>query len=826
MLKRILSAILTIFAILTATAAGVGYWFVTKSLPQIDGTVRVPGLKSRVEIVRDPMGVPHIYADNPDDLFFAQGYVSAQDRLWQMEYNRRVGTGTLSEVFGAVTIKQDRFLRTIGLARAARADLRLMADQTRGILQRYANGVNAFIAAHSENLPIEFTLLGFTPAPWEPLDTIVWGKVMAYNLSGNYEGDLLRANLIQRFGQAKMKELVPSYPANGPFIIPPEAKDYGAQTRNSSGVIPSADLTGVNYLGVPPSALVDLYRMDESLGWDDSGIGSNSWVIDGSKSATGKPMLANDPHLGIQMPSIWYQAGLHCVPQTTACPYNVTGFTFPGIPGIVIGHNDRIAWGMTNLGPDVQDLFIERLNPQNPNQYEYQGRWEDLQVVDEQIKVREADSETLHVQISRHGPIMTPVLTGVTQPLALQWTALREKSSLIESVLTLDRARNWEEFRNALRLWDVPSQNFVYADLDGNIGYQTPGCIPIRARGDGSLPEPGWTGEYEWTGYIPFDALPSVFNPYSHYIATANNAVVPATFKYFLSNDWAAPFRAQRINDLLNAKDKLSVRDIQGIQADIYSIPEVALQKYVVALTPQGFLEQRAMERVKEWDGRLTPENIGGTILEATYQRLVVNLFKNKMDRDLFRAYLKAGDNHRRVVLGLLDRPESNWWDDAETPGKETRDDILKASFSEGVDWLGSQFGDAPVDWHWSRLHTATFSHPLGSIQPLDRLFNAGPIAAPGGVFTVFATNFKADAPYAVSTVSSMRQIIDVSNWNNSLAIHTTGQSGQPFSKHYTDMVSMWQSVQYTPLYFDRAALDRVREGLLVLEPWKTSAKR
>lgn len=804
LLKRIVLIVLAIIVILVVAGAGGGYWFISGTFPQIDGNLHVVGIKSRVQVVRDPMGVAHIYADNSDDLFFAQGYVQAQDRLWHLEYNRRIARGTLSDIFGATTIKQDRYLRTIGLFRAAQADLAAMSEEDKRPLQMFANGVNAFVASHQDHLPLEFTILGFKPAPWEVVDTIGWGKVMAYNLGGNYEAELARASLIDKVGAAKAKDLMPPYPEAGPFIISPEMKEYKPQVRNSQPETP--------FISIGSPDLQSIAEMDSSLGMRVADVGSNNWVIDGVKSTTGKPILANDPHLGIQMPSIWYENGLHCAPVTDACPYNVAGYTFPGVPGVVVGHNDRIAWGVTNVGPDVQDLYIEKINPQNPNQYEFQGKWEDAQVVDEPIKVKGVVSETLHVQVTRHGPMMTPVLAGVTQPLALQWTALRERSRLFASVMGIDRARNWDEFRAALKSWDVPSQNFVYADVDGNIGYQMPGRIPVRAKGDGTVPVPG-TGEYEWTGYVPFDELPFVFNPTTHYVATANNQVVPNTYKYWITADWAAPYREQRILDLLQAKDKLSVEDIKTVQGDVYSIPEVQLQKRIVALTPEGFLQQRAMDQVKTWDGRFTQENIGGTVLEVTYQRLLTNLFSNTLGDDLFKEY-RGDDNYpRRVVLGLLDQPNNAWW------GKDGRDAVLKTSFAEAVDWLGSQFGDAPGDWHWSRLHTATFGHPFGSIQPLNLIFNAGPVAVPGGVFTVFNTSFKNNSPYAVTTVSSMRQILDLSNWSNSLQIHTTGQSGLPMNKHYADMVPLWRDVRYAPFYFDRADLDKVKEGLLILEP-------
>ncbi len=811
LLKRALLIVVLVVVLVVVVGAGAGYWFITKSLPQIDGTLRVAGLASRVEIVRDPMGVPHIYADNADDLIFAQGYVQAQDRLWQMEFNRRIASGTLSDVLGAATIKQDRFLRTIGLGRAARADLAAFSDDDKRVLQAFASGVNAFVSTHQDNLPLEFTLLGFKPAPWEPVDTLGWAKVMAMDLGGNYEAELLRGAFVDKFGTDKTRELFPPYPSSGPFIISPEMKEFKPQSQNLNLSVP--------HVAIGTPNLADLFQMQAALGWHSPDLGSNNWVIDGARSTTGKPILANDPHLSIQMPSIWYEMGLHCAPRTDACPYDVAGFTFPGVPCIVVGHNDRIAWGVTNVGPDVQDLYIEKINPQNPNQYEFQGKWQDVQVVDEPIKVKGVVSETLQVQVTRHGPIMTPVLSGVTQPVALEWTALKERSHLFQAVDRIDRARNWDDFRTALRLWDVPSQNFVYADIDGNIGYQMPGNVPIRAQGDGSLPVPGWTGGYEWIGYVPFDELPFVFNPSTHFVATANNAVVPTTYKFLISSDWAAPFRAQRIADLLRAKDKLSQADFAAIQGDVYSIPLVQLQKYVTAVTTEGFLQQRAIQHVKVWDGRLTTDNVGGTIVEVTYQRLLVNLFASKMGKELFASYQGMDNASRRAVLSLLNQPTSDWWDDPLTPKRETREDIVKLSYAQATDWLGSQFGDAPEEWRWSRLHTATFAHPLGSVQPLDRLFNAGPIAAPGGVFTVFATSFKGTNPYAVGSVSSMRQILDLANWDNALTVNTTGQSGQPLDKHYADMVNLWRDVQYTPFNFSRGALDKTREGVLVLTP-------
>lgn len=801
--KRILLIVLVALVVLLFVACAGGYWFITKSHPQVDGTLRVPGLQSRVEVVRDAMGVPHIYASNVDDLFFAQGYVQAQDRLWQMEYNRRVGHGTLSEMFGATTIRQDRFLRTMGLGRAARADAAALSAEDRRPLEAFARGVTGFIELNRNNLPLEFAILGTTPAPWQPVDTIAWGKVMAYNLSGNFEGELLRAALIEKLGATKAQELIPPYPATGPFIIPPEVKEYKSQLSTANSSIANASI------GVPD--LSAIAAINATLGLRGPDVGSNNWVVGGAKTTTGKPLLANDPHLAIQMPSIWYVMGLHCVPKTEECPYNVAGFTFPGVTGIVIGHNDRIAWGVTNVGPDVQDLYSEEIQG---NRYKFKETWEDVQIAEEPIKVKDVVSETLRVQITRHGPIMTPVLSGVTAPVALQWTALRERSRLFESVLRINRAKNWNEFREALRLWDVPSQNFVYADVEGNIGYQTPGNIPIRAKGNGAFPVSGASGEFEWTGYIPFDELPFVYNPPTHFIATANNAVVPPTYKYFIATDWAAPYRQQRIVELLQAKEKHSIDDMATLLGDVYSIPLAQLKKHSGALKPAGLLQERALEYVKTWDGHLTTESVGGFILEATYQRLIRNILTGRLEGALRRDYLNGASNqHRMLVLTLLDQPTSDWW------GSAGRDALLQKSFAEAVEELRNQYGDAPAEWKWGKAHTSTFAHPLGSIAPLDRLFNAGPVATPGGVFTVFATGFRTTAPYTVNHVTSMRMIVDLANFGNSRLVQTTGQSGQALHKHYSDMVLLWRDTRFVPMHFDRAAIDRAREGVLVLVP-------
>lgn len=777
------------------------YLFLRRSFPTINGTIKVEGLKAPVEIYRDKWGIPHIYAQNAPDLFFAQGYVTAQDRLWQMEFNRRVGSGTLSEVLGEATLETDRFIRTIGWRRVAEVEAANLDSENRAILEAYAAGVNAFIDEAS--LPPEFLILGFKPDPWTPADSIAWGKVMAWDLGGNWEAELLRASLIERLGEERANQLAPPYPADAPLIIPSEALGY--------------EIPGIDHL------LKQAHQLRRVLEGQGAGLGSNNWVIDGQKSATGMPLLANDMHLGIQMPSIWYEVHL------IGGGFNVEGYSFPGVPGVIVGHNEDIAWGVTNVGPDVQDLYIEKVNPANPDQYEYGGPWLDMEIVEEVIEVKGQEPVVERVRLTDHGPIITPVVEGVTETLALRWTAL-EPNQILKSVIMLNQASNWEEFREALRFWAVPSQNFIYADREGNIGYQMPGVIPIRAKGQGLVPIPGWTGEYEWKGYIPFEELPYLFNPPAHYIVTANNKVKSGHYLYFISRDWDIGHRVQRIRDLLEAQNTLSLEDMKAIQADTYSLPAEKLLPYLLALEPEGWLQERAMNQLKGWDLHNEAKSTGAGIFEVFYLMLVKNTFADELG-DLFADYLEADNWHHLALERMVKEPESPWFDDVTTPEREKRDDIVGRSFAEACDLLGRRFGDVPHEWAWGRLHTVTFDHPLGEVKPLDLIFNRGPIPARGSGFTVNAAGFDYSAfaeeyvpaeigkVFAVQSAVSQRLIVDLSDFSNSLSIHATGQVGIPFHKHYGDMITSWQGVKYHPLLWEKDEIERNEEGLLVLEP-------
>jgi penicillin amidase len=793
---RLLIGVGTVLTGLVIILAALGVWFVRRPWPQEEGTLVVAGLSAPAEVIRDEWGVPHIYAENDHDLFFAQGYVHAQDRLWQMEVNRRYGSGTLSAILGEAPLELDRMMRTLGLRRSAEKDWALVDNEMRTLMEAYADGVSAYIENNRDRLPLEFTILGVDPEPWTPVDSLTWGKVMSLDLGGNFRSELFRARLIAELGAETAQHLLPPYPDGSPLIIPPEAKSY-------------AWLRGAQFDG--------LEALESVLGGPSPEKGSNNWVVHSSRTATGLPLLANDTHLGLDLPSIWYENGLH------GGRFDSVGFTFPGVPLVVIGHNGSIAWGVTNLGPDVQDLYLEKLeDPAHPTKYEFQGQWKDLEVIYETIEVKGEAPATLNVLSTHHGPIVNDILGKLqrAEPLALRWTAL-DSTNVIKAVMLLNQATNWDEFRQALSYWDVPSQNIVYADVDGNIGYQTPGKIPIRAPGhQGLVPVPGWTGEYEWQGFIPFDELPMVYNPGTGFVATANNKVVPDDYPYLLAYEWAPPFRAQRITDLLAADDEITIEDTRDIHAQTYSLPAEALRPYLLDIEPQDDLQAEALAWVREWNLYNEADQVGASIYHTWYLFLLQNTLGDEVGHEMLDMYL----NYARVsmMIDLMTEPTSPWFDDVTTAQVETRDDIVRSSFADAVDWLSGRLGANPETWEWGRLHTKTFIHrPLGmsGISLLEDLFNSKTIPARGDPFSVDAAGYSASEPFAMTGGVSQRFIADLSDLDRSLTIHTTGQSGHLFHRHREDFISKWQHVEYHPMPFSREAVEEYAEAVLTLTP-------
>ena len=548
-----------------------------KSFPQTDGEIQLEGLNAPVDVYRDTMGIPHIYATTSHDLFFTQGYVHAQDRFWQMDAWRHIGSGTLSEMFGKGQVETDTFLRTLGWRVTAEREYAELDPESKAIVDSYTAGVNAYLSDHDTTaLSLEYAILGLLSPDykielWTPINSLTWGKAMAWDLRGNMGEEIERAVLLKTLTPDQVAELFPAYPEDHPVIVNQIGIGDSARAPTSAPDIA---------FDIPDETLAALQHntslLDLAMGPAGEGMGSNSWAVSGQHTATGMPLLANDPHLGIQMPSIWYQAHLECKPISDKCPYNVAGFTFAGVPGVVIGHNDRIAWGFTNVGPDVMDLYVERVNPDNPNQYEVNGEWVEFETRAETVQVVGGDPVEITVRSTRHGPVISESYgplknedtnndpkfvpfkerAGVELPepyaIALKWTALAP-STPFRAIWGFNRAQNWDDFREAARNFHVPAQNLLYADVDGNIGYQMPGDIPMRRNGDGTLPVPGWTDEYEWTGFIPFEDLPYTFNPPEGYIVTANNRCQPWDYPYLITRDWDYGFRALRIVDMLTS---------------------------------------------------------------------------------------------------------------------------------------------------------------------------------------------------------------------------------------------------------------------------------
>lgn len=779
-MRRVLLVLLVLLLVIAFIVTGAGLYLIRRPFPQINGPLAVAGLQASVEVIRDRWGVPHLFAQNEHDLFFAQGFVHAQDRLWQMEFNRRVSSGRLSEIFGATTLATDRFVRTIGLRRAAEAEWTVQDPEAKAAGEAYAAGVNAFIAMARGRLPIEFALLRFAPEPWSPVDSLAYAKLMAWVLSGNWESEILRAHLVSRFGPDGAQTLLPAYPDDHPIVVP-EAADY--TPFRAPAVLRALEFA-------PPRP----------------GIGSNNWVVAGARTTTGTPLLANDPHLEAGMPSIWYEMHL------AGGSLNVAGSTFPGTPGVIIGHNEAIAWGVTNAGPDVQDLFIERFHPRDPTRYLYRGQWEQATLVREEITVKgRGEPEVLTVRITRHGPILNGVVEGLPQFLAFRWTAL-DRGMIFSSIARLDRARTWQEFRDALRLWTVPAQNFIYADRAGNIGYQLPGRIPVRAAGDGLLPVPGWTGEYEWTGDIPFEELPSWFNPARGYIVTANNRIVPPGYRYLIAHEWDPGFRARRIEAMLTAAPTVGPDDFRRVQMDVTSLPGRAIVRALADVRVADEPAASLLAELQAWDGVLEAGSRAAAIYEVFRVTLPELIFKEVLGPDLFERYMDHSDVWTLAITALLREPTSTWW------GPGGRDAVVGKALDQTHRILSARLGPDRDAWAWGKVHVMRFEHPIGRVPALGWIFNATAPPTGGDGYTVnnAAINLKT---FRQVVVASYRQIIDLGDFDRSVTIHTTGQSGLPFHRHYKDFVPMWATGQYHPLLFSRGRIQEAADGTLTLTP-------
>lgn len=806
-----------------------------KSFPQVEGEIQAAGLKEPVKVYRDKFGIPHLYGTNHHDLFFAQGYVHAQDRFWQMDFWRHLGAGRLSELVGPAMLDSDKFIRTLGWERVARQELEMLGEEELAILDAYSAGVNAYIQDSTNlELSLEYLFLpilnrDYQPPPWTPLNSLTWGKAMSWDLRGNLDTEIDRALLLTELTPQQVDFLYPAYPSDHPYIVggynaekTSLVRDYGS-TYLQAAETPSF----VTMLGQTQESIKTL---DQLTGGGFESIGSNSWAVSGDLTGTGKPYLANDPHLGSQMPSIWYEIGLHCQEKTEACQLDITGFSFAGVPGIVIGHNDRIAWGFTNVGPDVMDLYIEKLHRDDPGLYLTPDGWEALEVITETIEVAGKKPVEHQVYLTRHGPLIGSVYgledfdqtSGIEFPdyygLALQWTAL-EPNCVFCAIWDFNLANNWEEFRKASEEFKAPSQNLLYADVDGNIAYQMPGNIPIRQEGhDGMLPVPGWTEDFDWQGYIPFQELPHSLNPPSGYIATANNAVVGPDYPYLISKEWSMGFRAQRIVDLIESgPDPIKMAYIKGIQRDNFDPLAEVLIPYLLNLYFSDPELAAAQQLLAGWDKQADMDSAPAALFMIIWQNLIDNTFQDDLPVNY---HIGVESRAKEIIRLLLDDPGNSWWDDVQTEDIESRDEILRLTFEESYRQLVNAQGKDLSGWNWGSLHTITFQNQfMNSFPIIKKAFNQGPFPASGGNEIINATGWNPADPFAIDWLPSMRMVIDLNDLSNSISIHTTGQSGHAYHPHYIDMADLWRRFYYHPMLW---TIDQVRaqsEFLLILVP-------
>ena len=888
-IRRALAWTVAAVVVIAVGIAGFGAWTVVRAFPQANGEIELSGLDADVVVQRDRQGIPTITAETSADLFKAQGFVHAQDRFWKMDFRRHLTSARLSELFGESQVGTDSFLRTLGWHRIAEEEVEALSDEARSYYEAYADGVNAYLSERSGGgLSLEYSVLGiqnrdYAPEPWTAADSAAWLKAMAWDLRTNIEDETTRALLSRSLGSEQLNDLYPAYPfdehpvilAEDPSgsdiaslsaqhpVVPAgsEGPETSAEAEAETSAEAEAEAEAETDPGAPASSAASasatsaaelaplaetVARVDALISAQVEGVGSNAWIVSGEHTATGAPLLANDPHLGAAMPSVWTQMQLRCERVTEECPFDVAGFSFSGLPGIVIGHNQRVAWGFTNLTTDVADLYVERV--------EEDGYWQDgekhpFEQRTETISVAGGEDVELEVRSTKHGPIVSdltddfaavaadprvgtgtgaeetaadPSADGDLPPgenaISLQWTALTAGTTP-EAIFTLNRAENFSDFRLAASQFDVPAQNLMYADVEGNIGYQAPGKLPIRGEGDGWLPQPGWDSAYDWKGYIPFEEQPVIYNPESGYIVTANNAIVDDEYPHFLSRDWDSGYRAARIVELLEDRIRsgpVTAADLAEIQMDNRSPVAASLQRAYADFDSGDQHVQRALHLLLDWNGQNDADSAAAAFANVLWDEVSEELVGGAA------ADVPRDDQSRLALVfdRLLDEPESAWWSRGADRDAASQEQLLGRAAQHALDRIVRLQGSDPSGWNWGELHAITLTSGTfgeSGIAPIEALFNRGPYPVGGGSGVVNATGWELGEGFATTSVPSMRMVIDLADWDASTWHHLSGASGHAFHPNYADQTPGWAAgEQYRWAYSPEAVSESTTDELLL----------
>lgn len=789
--RRLIVASVVIVLLLGSLATTFGLLFL-RPLPTIDGDERLLGLHERAEVLRDSFGVPHIYAANDYDLFFLQGFVTAQDRLWQMDLYRRTAAGRLAEILGEPGLESDRFMRTLGLARAAALDRAVISASTLAVLQAYADGVNKFLEQHGDSLPVEFLILGYKPEPWSVQDSLTVAKLQLYDAAGNYTQELLRAGLVERFGLEVLPALLPD-PGVSVAYDERAWNEVSADLRTDGGAATSGALA-----------------LSGILGGAGEGLGSNCWAIAGTRTKSGKPIVAGDPHLPVRNPSIWFEVALSAGDNT------LIGFSIPGVPGVVIGHSDKVAWSFTYGYADTQDLFVEHQDPTDLRRFEYQNRFETATFVRESITVKgRPDPVVVDVAITKHGPVLTPVLKGQNAQLALRWSAL-DGTKTVDAVLAMNRARSVDDFRRASADFVGATLSACVADTSGHIAYMLIGRLPDRP-GDGRLPVAGWTGLNEWRGLLPADASPVSIDPSDGLVLNANNRPVTSPTQPGWMGEWDPGFRYAYLRSVLDQQRSADVATMSRPQNDYTSLPVQRFRDTIVAGRPTTALGQQVQKIVRQWDGALSVESTGAAIYESWLVQMSRVVFADKIGPTLYDDYAENG-RMTFALYQLVATTTSPWLISLGDPSLSGRDALSGAALDAAAKDLATRLGNDIAKWRWGDLHTIAWEHPLSAVKPLDLLLTIGPVKRAGDGYSPNNGAYSLTMPFTVRSHASLRQIVDLGNIDASVSIISTGQSGQPFSRHWGDQTPLWASGQTKPMPLSRTALGTL-EGRSIYRP-------